>query len=287
MPGQVAPPLSPANLCGVWPREGPNAPREGRGRPRGARQAAPGTLSRVALSPPDPESRGPARASARGAGTRDLSGRTAAGGQYPEDTLYGANRSGCAHQQQNLDARALRLFGAQPRLAPPGEGHACPDARGPAGAPRPPARAPFPPLAAPALTGRGSSRRPAAGAEGSRRLLAPSPRAGSPGSRCAARRPRPHAGESRPCGARTPGSGSWRERPAGGQPAPAEGTSASRAGGCAESPRAGVRLAAGRPLRPAPRWGGGRGRLRFRALRAAPRPAGGEVTTQGPPGDLA
>lgn len=120
-------------------------------------------------------------------------------------------------------------------------------------APAPPSRR-HPPPAAPALTGRGSSRRPAAGAEGSSRLRAPSPRAGSPGSRCAARRLRPPAGESRPCGARTPGSGSWRERPAGGGPALGAGTSAGPAGRCAETARAGARhpRPTGRPQTRAP-----------------------------------
>lgn len=242
--GKFAPPPTPANLCWVWQREGPSAPPEGRGRQRtrGAPRSAgdPERGSPLPLTPRVSRRSPCLRRSDKGSeqtrsrwGSRPTPAHPSRS-RYPEVKLSAANTPVCAHRGQYLDARApplargpaqARTAGrvtllsrrARPRLAPSRR---------------------RPPPAAPALTGRGSSRRPAAGAEGSRRLQAPSPRAGSPGSRCAARRPRLPAEESRPCGARTPGSGSWRERPAGRGPALREGTSA---GGCAETWRAGAR----------------------------------------------
>lgn len=244
MRGKLAPPPTPANLCGVWQREGPSAPPEGRDRQR--TRGAPGSAGdpergsplplRPRVSRPSPCLRRSDKGSEQ-TGSRWGSRPTPA---HPsrsrclEVKLSAANTPVCAHRGQYLDARAppLARGPAQARTA---RGGTLLSRRARPGL-APSRRRPRP--AAPALTGRGSSRRPAAGAEGSRRLQAPSPRAGSPGSRCAARLPRLPAEESRPCGARTPGSGSWRERPAGRGPALRQGTSAS---GCAETRRAGAR----------------------------------------------
>lgn len=106
----------------------------------------------MALSPPDPESHGPARA--RGAATRDLSGWTAAGAgdqhlpilegvNTPRTRSTGPTYPGALTRNKTSTRAPLRSFGAQPRLARPGERHAGPDARGPAGHP-PPTRAPRP-----------------------------------------------------------------------------------------------------------------------------------------------